>query len=61
MPEELEVEVRNAGARPVGAIVEGQGMRGMAERVALYDGRLEIGPEPDGFKVAAQFPLEVGS
>jgi len=66
-PGQVEVEVRNpvpAGsgtprrcpqdppARP------GHGLRGMAERVALYDGTLDAGPDGDAFRVLARFPRE---
>lgn len=57
LPGAVEVEVRNPG-RFAGAVQPGQGMRGMAERVALYDGRFDAGPEGDGFRVHARFPLE---
>lgn len=56
-PGALELEVRNAGRCP-GPATPGQGIRGMAERVALYDGRFEAGPGPDGFRVVARFPRE---
>jgi signal transduction histidine kinase len=55
----LEIEVRNPG-RSLGPVTPGQGLRGMAERVALYDGRFDAGPDRDGFRVSAQFPLEPG-
>ena len=54
----LEVEVRNPG-RPADPVSPGQGLRGMAERVALYDGQFEAGPDRDGFRVWARFPREV--
>jgi hypothetical protein len=31
----------------------------MAERVALFDGRLEAGPTTSGFTVAVELPLPV--
>lgn len=37
----------------------GHGLRGMAERVALYDGALEVVDEPGGLRVTASFPLEL--
>jgi signal transduction histidine kinase len=52
----LEIEVRNAGGPFDRTVVPGQGLRGMAERVALYDGRLEIASGGDGFRVTARFP-----
>lgn len=36
----------------------GHGLLGIRERVALYDGSLEVGPESDGFVVAAVLPLD---
>jgi signal transduction histidine kinase len=54
----LEIEVRNPG-RPADPVTHGQGLRGMAERVALYDGRFDAGPDRDGFRVSARFPREV--
>jgi signal transduction histidine kinase len=59
-PDGLDVTVSNAGGpAPDGAEPPpGQGLRGMAERVALYDGRLETGRVADGFRVAASFPVE---
>jgi signal transduction histidine kinase len=56
-PDSLEIEVRNPG-RPAGPIAPGQGLHGMAERVALYDGQFDAGPDGDGFRVSARFPLE---
>jgi signal transduction histidine kinase len=55
-PEVVEVEVRSHGADVGRPVVVGQGLKGMAERVALYDGALDFGPEADGFRVAARFP-----
>jgi signal transduction histidine kinase len=55
-PEVIEVEVRSRGADVGRPVVVGQGLKGMAERVALYDGALDYGPEVDGFRVAARFP-----
>jgi len=37
----------------------GHGLVGMAERVALHDGLLDVGPRPTGgFRVRARFPLD---
>ena len=57
LPDALEVEVYNA-RRATGPITPGQGMRGMAERVALYGGELAAGPSSGGFRVKARFPRE---
>ncbi|MEV7358444.1 histidine kinase [Kitasatospora sp. NPDC091276] len=53
----LVLEVSDAGrGGPVG--VGGHGLAGMAERVGLYEGRLEAGPLPGGgFRVRAVLPL----
>ena len=53
----LEIDVFNAG-RTTGPVTPGQGMRGMAERVALYGGKLDAGPVEGGFRVHATFPRE---
>jgi signal transduction histidine kinase len=59
-PGDIDVEVRSTGRRPVdaGEPTPGQGLRGMAERVALYDGRFEAGWVDDGFRVGARFPVD---
>ena len=66
----LEVEVvddgRGAAAAvpagaggPPGRRGGGHGLVGMAERVALHDGLLDVGPRPTGgFRVRARFPLD---
>jgi signal transduction histidine kinase len=62
-PQQLEVDVlqepgpaqHGDGGGP------GHGLVGMHERVALYGGRLAVGPGPDGgFEVRAALPLQVG-
>ena len=46
------------GARPVQVEGSGQGLIGMAERVALFDGTLSCGPAPaGGWSVRASIPL----
>lgn len=59
-PDEIAVEVRDRGAHGVatGPVRPGHGLRGMAERVGLYDGAFEVAAEPDGFRVSARFPQE---
>ncbi|WP_117210496.1 sensor histidine kinase [Allorhizocola rhizosphaerae] len=55
--EALRLEIGNAASGPAGPITPGQGMRGMAERAALYDGNFEAGPDGEGgFRVAVTFP-----
>jgi signal transduction histidine kinase len=57
LPDTLEIDVFNAG-RTTGPVTPGQGMRGMAERVALYGGTLDASPVEGGFRVHAAFPRE---
>jgi signal transduction histidine kinase len=53
----LDVEIADDGVGPT-ANGDGQGLIGMRERVALFDGELETGPAPGGgFAVHARFPL----
>jgi signal transduction histidine kinase len=58
-PGGVEVEVNSAGRAPGagGEPPRGQGLRGMAERVALYDGSFEAGWVEEGFRVSARFPV----
>jgi signal transduction histidine kinase len=47
----LTVDVVDAGGREgaaAAAAVPGAGLRGMSERAAVYDGRVQFGPLPDG-------------
>ncbi|MEU0793901.1 histidine kinase [Amycolatopsis sp. NPDC005961] len=44
------------GRRPPDAPAAGYGLRGMSERVALLDGRLESGPGEDGWRIHLTVP-----
>jgi signal transduction histidine kinase len=56
-PDLLTVEVTDRGAATV-PDGTGHGLRGMRERVVLYGGTLDAGPQPGGgFRVHAAFPL----
>ncbi|MPY93448.1 MAG: sensor histidine kinase [Acidimicrobiia bacterium] len=57
-PGEVALEVSDRGGPSAKPVVAGQGLRGMAERVALYDGELEVAPGREGFRVSARFPVE---
>jgi signal transduction histidine kinase len=60
-PDCLEIDVTDDGA---GRVVEaptgqGNGLRGIAERVSLLGGQLAVGPVPGGgFQVRARLPIE---
>jgi len=56
--DQLAVEVLDEGAVMARSPIEGRGLAGMRERVALYDGVLEVGPRAaGGFAVRARFPV----
>ena len=57
--ERLDLVVHTApGAHAPGVSGAGHGLIGMAERVRVYGGSLDVGPLPDGsFRVHAQFPV----
>jgi signal transduction histidine kinase len=56
--DKLVVEVLDEGTGVARPLRGGRGLAGMRERVALYDGVLEVGPRADGgFAVSARFPL----
>lgn len=58
-PGVLAVEVVDEGTGTPTSLQGGRGLAGMRERVALYDGELEVGPRPGaGFGVRARFPVE---
>jgi signal transduction histidine kinase len=54
----LELDVSDDGRGRSAADGAGQGLAGMRERVALYGGELESGPQPQrGFRVRARLPV----
>ncbi len=55
---EIEVEIIDTGAGEYNGSAFGQGLVGMRERVALFGGRFEAGPQPEGgYLVTARLPL----
>ncbi|MEU6880936.1 sensor histidine kinase [Streptomyces sp. NPDC046712] len=57
--EELTLEVTDTGSTAHDIIGTGQGVTGMRERAALYDGTLEAGALPTGgWRVRLRLPLE---
>jgi signal transduction histidine kinase len=57
-PEELRIEVGNDGRSRLEAAHTGFGHAGMRERLGLYGGRLESGPDADGgYVVRAYLPV----
>lgn len=55
--QELEVEVRDNGSAPQGAGAR-RGLAGISERVALFGGRFEAGPQRSrGWRLRAVFPV----
>ena len=57
----VRVEVVDDGTSAAPAEIDGFGLIGMRERVALFGGVLNHGPQPGGgFRVDALFPLEAG-
>jgi signal transduction histidine kinase len=52
------VEVRDNGPGAPTGVTKGLGLTGMTERVALYDGVLDVRGVSDGFVVTATFPLD---
>lgn len=57
--EGLTVAVANTLAEPVSENTDGQGLKGLGERVALADGRFEHGPTADGWRLKAWLPWPV--
>jgi signal transduction histidine kinase len=58
-PDAITVEVRDRGCAHSDEPRPGaRGVAGIRERVALYDGELELGPQPDGgYLVRARLPI----
>jgi signal transduction histidine kinase len=55
----VEVSVTNDGRREGDAGRAGHGLAGMRERVAVYGGELEVGPQPaGGFRLRATLPAK---
>lgn len=61
-PGAVTVEVLDDGRGPAAAARPGgHGQIGMRERVALWGGRIEVGPRPEGgYRVAARLPYREG-
>jgi signal transduction histidine kinase len=58
-PHWLRLEIRDDGHATAADSRGGHGLVGMRERVALYDGTLEVGPRASGgFGVCARLPVE---
>jgi signal transduction histidine kinase len=57
--DELEVEVADDGSANGNGHGSRRGLAGIGERVAVFGGRLDAGPRPDGgWTLRAGFPLE---
>ena len=58
-PDDLTVRVDDDGRGPAAATGNGNGIRGMRERVAALGGELTTGPRPGGgFRVQARLPID---
>jgi signal transduction histidine kinase len=55
--ETVELEIRDDGAGSGSGGGTGHGLVGMRERVALWGGKLHVGPEADGWVVRASLPV----
>jgi signal transduction histidine kinase len=62
LPDAVQVEVVDDGTGPGTADRAGHGLVGMRERVAVYDGALDVGAGPSGgFRVSAVLPTAGGT
>jgi signal transduction histidine kinase len=57
----VDVLDQSGEAAPGGLTGAGRGLQGMRERVGLYDGTLAAGPQQDGWRVEAYFPVAAGA
>jgi signal transduction histidine kinase len=58
-PDDIVIEIVDSGGSPDPAPNDGgQGLKGMRERVELYEGSVEAGPYRDGFRVVATLPVD---
>lgn len=58
-PQALDIDIVDDGHTPPSGATAGHGLIGMAERVAVYGGRLEAGARAEGgFRVHVTLPLE---
>ena len=53
----LRVEIRNAAGNRVNGHGGGHGLIGLRERVGLYGGTMQAGPDGDGFALRVELPL----
>ena len=58
-PDGTSLSVVNAAERRVGGCEGGTGVLGMRERAEAVGGRLTAGPSPDGWRVAAELPVNL--
>ena len=57
-PTELAVEVTDEGGSATHGFGSGRGLAGIRERVAVFGGRLQVGPRPNGgWSLRAAFPV----
>jgi signal transduction histidine kinase len=53
----VDVEVVNGKGSSVAGPGGGRGLIGLAERVAIFGGRIDVGPRPDGWRLAVSLPV----